>query len=70
MSKTYTTIQGDTWDGIAMQQLGSVAYTDKIMNLNAGYIDYYIFPAGILLTLPDISETKAASLPPWKQVSG
>lgn len=34
MSKTYTTIQGDMWDSIAFSQLGSEAYTDRLMNLN------------------------------------
>ena len=33
MSKTYTTIQGDMWDSIAFSQLGSEAYTDRLMNL-------------------------------------
>ena len=34
MSKTYTTIQGAMWDSIAFSQLGSAAYTDRLMNLN------------------------------------
>jgi phage tail protein X len=58
------------WDSIAYSQLGDVAYTDKLMNLNADYLDYYIFPAGITLTLPDIVTEIADTLPPWKQVSG
>lgn len=70
MSKTYTTVQGDMWDGIAFKQLGSTSYTDKLMNLNAEYIDYYIFPAGITLTLPDKTENVPSALPPWKRVSG
>jgi len=72
MSKTYTTVQGDMWDSIAHAQLGDVAHTDKLMNLNTAYRDYYIFPAGITLVLPNIiiEESSAANLPPWKQVSG
>lgn len=70
MSKTYTTVQGDKWDGIAYSQLGDVAYTDKLMNLNRQYREYYIFPAGITLTLPDVAENVTDTLPPWKQVSG
>ena len=53
MSKTYTTIQGDMWDSIAFSQLGSEAYTDRLMNLNPQYLGYYTFPAGIVLKLPD-----------------
>lgn len=70
MSKTYTTIQGDMWDSIAHSQLGDVAYTDKLMNLNTTYRHYYIFPAGITLTLPDLVEEINNTLPPWKKVSG
>ena len=38
---TYTTKQGDMWDAIAYTQLGSVSYTDKLMNLNQQYREYY-----------------------------
>ncbi len=72
MSRTYITAQGDMWDSIAHSQLGDVALTDKLMNLNTAYREYYIFPAGITLVLPDITieESSIANLPPWKQVSG
>ena len=70
MSKTYTTIQGDMWDGIAFSQLGSVSYTDKLMNLNQKYRELYTFPAGIVLTLPDQTDDVEDALPPWKQVVG
>ncbi len=71
MSKTYTTVQGDMWDSIAYTQLGDVSYTDKLMNLNTRYRDYFIFPAGIVLTLPDaVAESVSESTPPWKRVVG
>lgn len=70
MSKAYITKQGDMWDSIAAKQLGSVAYADKIMNLNSQYIDVYIFPAGIVLTLPDVLIAAPSSAPPWKRVNG
>lgn len=71
MSKTYTTVQGDMWDSIAYRQLGSESYADKLMRLNQQYLEYYIFPAGIVLTLPEIDAVSIGStLPPWKQVSG
>jgi phage tail protein X len=69
MSKTYTTVQGDKWDSIAYQQMGSVKYTDQLMNLNHQYIDYYIFPAGIVLQLPDKVTSTISTLPPWKRRS-
>lgn len=70
MPKTYTTVQGDMWDSIAYAQLGDVAHTDKLMNANLAHREYYIFPAGIVLTLPDVAIPAGDSLPPWKQVAG
>lgn len=68
--RTYTTTQGDMWDSIAFQQMGSVDYTDQLMNANQQYLEYYTFPAGIALTIPDAVESVSSSLPPWKQVAG
>lgn len=65
--KTYTTTQGDMWDSIAYAQLGSVSHTDKLMNANLQYREYYTFPAGIVLVLPDIPGDTSDTLPPWKQ---
>ena len=59
---TYTTKAGDVWDAIAYAQLGSVNYTDRLMNLNI-----YIFPSGIVLTLPERETKINSSLPPWKR---
>ena len=56
--KTYTTVQGDMWDSIAFRQLGSTDYTDKLI---------YVFPAGVVLTLPEITQGVNNSLPPWKR---
>lgn len=55
------------WDAIAYAQLGSVNYTDRLINLNRKYRDYYIFPAGIVLELPEREEKINRSLPPWKR---
>lgn len=73
MSKTYTTVQGDMWDSVAYCQLGSVAYTDLLMRQNLQYHDIYIFPAGIVLELPEVNtvtDIATDTLPPWKQVTG
>lgn len=67
---TYTTKQGDMWDAIAHTQLGDVSYTDKLMNLNQQYREYYTFPAGIVLQLPEVSTDVIDTMPPWKQVTG
>lgn len=66
MSK-YSTIQGDTWDMIAFKQLGSEEYTNLLIQENPTYINQVIFPAGIELSLPEISIPKSSNLPPWKR---
>jgi len=65
--KTYTTKQGDMWDAVAHNELGDALHVDKLMNANLDYIDMYIFPAGIVLTLPEIQGETSDVLPPWKQ---
>jgi phage tail protein X len=68
--RNYTTIQGDMWDGIAYSECGNASYTDALMNLNRQYREYYLFPAGVTLVLPDPTPETSNSLPPWKRVSG
>lgn len=67
MAKTYTTVQGDMWDSIAYAQLGSTDHTDKLMNANRQYRDIYVFPAGIVLNIPEVKESVSSLLPPWKK---
>lgn len=67
---TYRTKQGDTWDSIAHNQLGDVAFTDQLMQMNGKYLEYYTFPTGIVLELPDTKKASQSSAAPWKQVAG
>lgn len=69
MSKTYTTVQGDMWDSIAHRELGGSRYTGQLMSANQQYRDYYLFPAGITLSLPEIHEPANDTFPPWKKVT-
>lgn len=68
--KKYTTVQGDKWDSIAFNQMGTTDHTDKLMNANTKYRDIFIFPAGIELDIPEVSERTYDDLPPWKRVGG
>lgn len=73
MKRTYTTKQWDKWDSIAHHQLGSTTYADRLMRCNAQFLGYYIFPAGMVLELPEVNtaaDSTVDSLPPWKQVAG
>lgn len=58
------------WDGIAQSQLGSTSHTDRLMNANLKHLKYYLFPAGVVLNLPEITVNASSMLPPWKQAAG
>lgn len=66
----YTTVQGDTWDGIAFTQLGSCDHTSDLMRLNGKHLGLISFPAGIELELPEVEDRPAPTLPPWKGAEG
>ncbi len=70
MAKTYTTVQGDMWDSIAYTQMGDTAHTDKLMRANARYLGFYVFPAGIELTIPEADTPGGGDAPPWKRAAG
>ena len=67
MSKKYTTISGDMWDQIAYTQMGSVLHTDKLIKANAEYAAMFVFPAGVVLTIPAVEDKQRMELPPWKR---
>jgi len=68
---TYTTVQGDTWDGIAKKHLGNERFMSELIKANFAYCLYSILPANLELTLPDVDEEQATLnndlLPPWKR---
>ena len=67
---TYTTIQGDTWDVIARKIFGDTKYTGNIIMANLRYMDYFVFPSGIELSVPDVDTTQPSAPVPWKVVNG
>ena len=67
LNNTYTTVSVDTWDIVAYKAYGNEMYMDTLIKANIEYKDTYIFPAGVVLTLPEIELTVSESLPPWKQ---
>ena len=68
--KTYTTISGDTWDMIAYKVYRREMWADRIMQANFRYIDYMVFPAGIVLNIPEVSAYEdaevASDAPEWR----
>ena len=68
---TYTTISGDTWDIIARKAYGDELKANRLMQEreNLPLLDYQVFPSGMVVTIPDISEEDAyeADLPDWRK---
>ncbi|WP_421663658.1 tail protein X [Lysinibacillus telephonicus] len=64
--RTYTTIQGDTWDIIAYRVYGTSFVMSQLMQANPDYMKIGVFSAGTVLKMPDIDTTEAnEELPPW-----
>ena len=66
--RVYKTIQGDTWDGIAVKVYGDEKYMNELLEANQAYREIIIFPANVSLSLPDIQSQTTTILPPWKKV--
>lgn len=66
MSKNYTTIQGDMWDLVAYKVYGNEIYMTELLEANEAYKDISVFPAGVVLTCPDIKAKAPSLAPPWK----
>ena len=65
---TYTTVQGDRWDMIAYKVLGNENYMSKLLEANKQHKEVFVFPAGVVLTIPDITEdTVDETVPPWRR---
>lgn len=65
MNKVYKTKSGDTWDMIAKELYGDELYTSLLMSHNQKLLDYFIFPEGMILSLPEIPEEDTL-LPEWR----
>lgn len=65
--RKYTTVQGDMWDGIAKVIYGDERYMNTLLEANQDKLDVVVFPAGVVLNVPDMAIPKAVTVPPWKR---
>lgn len=65
MNKTYVTIQGDTWDKIAYDTLGSEYLLPLLLESNPKHRNVVIFSGGINLIIPDIDMAEFTERPAW-----
>lgn len=68
MTSEYITVEGDTFDGLALFYYGDEKMASEIIQANPDYCDTLIFEAGIKLTIPAVSTvTLPETLPPWRR---
>ena len=65
MAGIYITSQGDMWDKIAFEQMGSEDYMGDLIQCNYHLIDYVIFPSGVQVAIPEIDDTQM-EIPSWR----
>lgn len=63
----YTTMQGDTFDMLALDAYNDEFKAHLIIEANPQYAKVLVFDAGVKLKIPIIEEEAAASLPPWRR---
>ncbi len=67
----YTTVAGDVWDIIAKKFYGNELMADRIMQdrENITLLDYAVFPFGIVLHIPEVTEEQSYqdNLPDWRR---
>ena len=67
---TYRTIQGDTWDLIALRmypKIGAEKLMDVLLEANPEHMHTVIFPANVILNIPEVDVPIISSLPAWKR---
>ena len=68
MSKTHITVEGDTFDGLALHYYDDEKLAHSIIQANPDHCDVLIFEAGVALDIPEVSTvTLPETLPPWRR---
>ena len=68
MDRKYITVEGDTFDYLALLFYSDEKLASTIIQANPDYCDVIIFDAGVELIIPDVPEAEMpSSLPPWRR---
>ena len=65
--KTYITNEGDVWDQIAFDTMGSSRHTGALMRANGAHLHISVFPRGITLVIPEIPAAENVTAAPWRR---
>ena len=63
----YTTMQGDTFDILALDAYNDETKAHLIIQANPKHAGTLIFESGTVLKIPIVSASIAETLPPWKR---
>ena len=64
----HITVEGDTFDALALKYYNEERLAWKIIQANPDHCDTLIFDAGVVLYIPDNTEVVLPqTLPPWRQ---
>ena len=62
------TVEGDTWDALALEFYDDEQKSTWIMGANLDYCDTLIFPADVRLKIPIVDDVETPdTLPPWRR---
>lgn len=68
MHSTHITVEGDTFDSVALLYYNDEKLASAIIQANPDYCDTLIFEAGITLNIPAVSTVALPeTLPPWRR---
>lgn len=68
MASIHTTVEGDTFDCLALEYFDDEKQASAIIQANPDYCSTLIFGAGVELYIPDAEEsTLPETLPPWRR---
>lgn len=68
MPNTYITVDGDTFDSLALLFYNDEKLSSTIIQANPDYCTTLIFKAGISLTIPEAAAVvMPETLPPWRR---
>lgn len=68
MARIYTTVDGDTFDALALEFYDEEKLASAIIQANPDYCDTLIFSAGVELIIPEqIAVAMPETLPPWRR---
>ena len=68
MDNTYITVEGDTFDALALRFYYDEKLASTIIQANPDYCDTLIFEAGVRLTIPAAASiVMPETLPPWRR---